>query len=327
MDSDDKAHLPVYGSQVMVGAYPTSARAGGGGTVPLITHELNRGMRLEVVVAEDVKLRVCSLNGIEGEIQVGAWLLYRTLVDRAALGNGRLLVYADEDELTVRLGGAEVGRIPKHRLLPQTFQSGFADQASKEGRSDARRDFASRRDLLQEMEILDTPAEEEYDRIAALACTICGTPMGTITFVEEDRQWFKARVGVERRETPLSESICAIGVQQTEPTVVEDATQDPRFRDNGSVTGHPHIRFYAGVPLVPKGEVPVGTLCVFDSEPRRLEPQQYEKLKVLADQVSALLWVRRLRGSLDGQSEEATAKIRELDQMEEQLRQAVGREP
>lgn len=123
--------------------------------------------------------------------------------------------------------------------------------------------------------VLDTPPEEEYDDITKLAAQICEVPTAMVTLVDEHRQWFKSKVGLSACEAPRKkDSLCAYATRNTEPLVVEDASKDPRFCDNMLVKGEPHVRFYAGAPLLaPTGEA-VGTLCVIDSKPRRLNPQQ-----------------------------------------------------
>ncbi|RYF63166.1 MAG: GAF domain-containing protein, partial [Comamonadaceae bacterium] len=125
--------------------------------------------------------------------------------------------------------------------------------------------------VLRELLILDTPPEERFDRIVAFAAQEFDAPMALITLVDADRQWFKARVGMDLAETPRNISFCAHAILNPETMVVPDATQDPRFHDNPLVTGDSNVRFYAGAPLtLPSGES-VGTLCIIDSQPRALD--------------------------------------------------------
>lgn len=124
---------------------------------------------------------------------------------------------------------------------------------------------------LRDLLILDTPPEERFDRISAFAAQEFGVPMALVSLVDRERQWFKSNFGLEARETPREISFCAHAVTLSEPLVVPDALQDPRFVDSPLVTGHPYVRFYAGAGLrLPYGHV-VGTLCVMDSRPRAFD--------------------------------------------------------
>ncbi|MGE3858292.1 MAG: GAF domain-containing protein, partial [Dehalococcoidia bacterium] len=147
---------------------------------------------------------------------------------------------------------------------------------------------------LRSFEVLDTPAERTYDEIVRLASQICGTPIAVMTLVDVDRQWFKAKVGLEIDETDRDVAFCAHAIlEPTELLVVPDATQDPRFADNPLVTGDANLRFYAGAPLVtPEGHA-LGTLCVLDTVPRVLNDFQQNALRLLSREVMAHLALRR----------------------------------
>jgi anti-sigma regulatory factor (Ser/Thr protein kinase) len=158
---------------------------------------------------------------------------------------------------------------------------------------DRARAEAERLEALRKYEILDTEPEMAYDDLALLASHICETPMAAITMVDADRQWFKARVGMPVPETPRSISFCTHAIEQRGIYVVPDALADATLRDNPQVTGDPHIRFYAGAPLIAREGHALGTLCVVDRKPRQLTPAQAEALGALQRQVEAQLELRR----------------------------------
>jgi signal transduction histidine kinase len=146
---------------------------------------------------------------------------------------------------------------------------------------------------LREYELLDSESEKEFDEIVALASFICQTPISTITLIDENRQWFKAHVGLAIRETPRDVAFCAYAILQPDITIVNDATQDKRFNENPLVTGSPDIRFYAGLPLTTQEGFNLGTICVIDTKPRDLTHEQNKALQVLRNQVLKLFELRR----------------------------------
>jgi serine/threonine-protein kinase len=154
-------------------------------------------------------------------------------------------------------------------------------------------DEAKRLALLKACNILYTPAEEAFDDVARLAADLCRTEIALITLVDSDRQWFKARVGVERTEVPRDLSFCGHCINTPQPLIVEDTLLDPRFSDNPLVTGDPFIRFYAGVPLEVEEGSSVGALSVADRAPRSLSPQELASLHRLARQIARELRLRR----------------------------------
>jgi len=154
-------------------------------------------------------------------------------------------------------------------------------------------DEAQRLQILAEYGILDTAPEQELDDLARLASYITATPMAGVTLIDADRQWFKSRIGVNAEQTPRDIAFCAHAIAGRDLLVVPDARADARFADNPLVTGEPHIRFYAGMPLVsPEGHA-LGTLCVLDRVPRELTPDRQEALRVLGRQVNVQLDLRR----------------------------------
>ncbi len=157
---------------------------------------------------------------------------------------------------------------------------------------------AERVSVLHAHRVLDTPPEADFDDLVQLASHICQVPMALISLVDRERQWFKARIGLESPETPREHSFCAHAI--CEPAqdlfVVNDALNDPRFADNPLVLGDPGIRFYAGTPLVTHDGWALGTLCVLDRTPRELTPAQAAALRMLRRHVVNALSLRRLVG-------------------------------
>src|SRR5579859_7302387 len=140
--------------------------------------------------------------------------------------------------------------------------------------------------LLKACNILYTPEEESFDDVARLAAELCGTEIALITLVDSDRQWFKAKVGVEQTSTARDLSFCGHCIHHRHPFVVEDTLLDPRFSDNPLVVGDPFIRFYAGVPLLLDSGSSVGALSVADRAPRSITERQLRALESLARQIS-----------------------------------------
>ncbi|TAN83555.1 MAG: sensor domain-containing diguanylate cyclase [Gallionella sp.] len=163
----------------------------------------------------------------------------------------------------------------------------------------------SRLRALSGYAILDSAAEQAYDDMTYLAANICGTPIALISLVDETRQWFKSRTGLALAQIPRESAFCAHALADPDNLlVIEDASKDPRFASNPLVAGEPHIRFYAGAPLVTgNGEV-LGTICVLDRQPRSLDEHALEALRCLSRQVMAQLELRKLLNTLGSCQEE-----------------------
>jgi PAS domain S-box-containing protein len=146
--------------------------------------------------------------------------------------------------------------------------------------------------------LLDTPPEVDFDDLTRLASQICQTPISLITLVDKDRQWFKSHTGTDLGETSRDISFCAHAIMGRDAFVIDDARKDPRFAQNPLVTGTPKVRFYAGAPLMMPDGHALGTLCVIDSLPRSLCPDQIAALESLSRQVVSQMRLRKSGRSL-----------------------------
>lgn len=162
---------------------------------------------------------------------------------------------------------------------------------------------------LRRLNLLDTPAEEVFDEITRLSAELLEVPIALVSLVDERRQWFKSRVGLNAQETNRTISFCGHAINSQDTFVVEDASQDPRFADNPLVRGPLHLRFYAGVPLVLPGGEAVGTLCVIDRVARQLNPMHKTVLEILARKIVTELVLRQRVDAL----EEEVAHRREME--------------
>lgn len=149
-----------------------------------------------------------------------------------------------------------------------------------------------RLEILNQLRILDTDLDKAYDEITQVAATICDTPICLVSLIDEKRQWFKSRHGLDASETPREYAFCAHAILDKEIFIIEDSTKDERFYDNPLVTGGPKVIFYAGVPIEVKENIRVGTLCAIDNKPKKLSKEQKEALKCLGEQVSTLFRLR-----------------------------------
>ncbi|MFT3701169.1 MAG: GAF domain-containing protein [Agriterribacter sp.] len=146
---------------------------------------------------------------------------------------------------------------------------------------------------LKSYDILHTPAECDFDELVELASQICKCPISLITLLDKDQQWFKSKTGIESSGTSRDSAFCAHAILEDEVLVVENALEDKRFFDNPLVTGDPNIRFYAGAPIVSPTGHKLGTICIIDNKPKKLLPEEERALKLLSNQVTKLLEIRR----------------------------------
>ncbi|WP_232459885.1 GGDEF domain-containing protein [Curvibacter sp. AEP1-3] len=200
-----------------------------------------------------------------------------------------------------------------------TSSSGGPSPTQTQGKSACMHDPANldeklRIEDLRSFNILDTPAEQAYDDVVSLASFICDTPIALISLVDEDRQWFKARLGLSAMETPRGQAFCAHAIVDPDRVMeVPDALQDARFVDNPLVTGDPGIRFYAGAPLLTPSGAALGTVCVIDKVPRKLTERQSEALRALSRQVVQLLALRRANAELELVAKAQTLRQQQLE--------------
>lgn len=167
---------------------------------------------------------------------------------------------------------------------------------------------------LKEYSILDTLPEKEYDDITQLASQICGTSISTISLIDEKRQWFKSKVGLEVDETSKEVSFCGHAIMEPDKIfTVKDSRLDARFQDNPLVIGEPHVIFYTGVPLVNQDGFTLGTLCVIDDQPKELNQDQLSALKALSNQVVSLFELRKSKMQLERLTNDLEIRNKELE--------------
>ena len=145
---------------------------------------------------------------------------------------------------------------------------------------------------LRRLDVLDTAVEEPFEKIVTLVRTVLAVPIATVTLVDRDRQWFKARRGMEQSETPRAVSFCTHTIQQRDPLIIENALDDPRFAESPLVVGPPYVRSYAGIPLRTPEGYNVGALCAMDTRPRRFSPADIAILSNFANIVCDELELR-----------------------------------
>lgn len=158
---------------------------------------------------------------------------------------------------------------------------------------------------LREYQILDTPPEQDFDDIVALASQICEVPVATITFLDDTRSWIKAKVGVQNDSIPIEQSFCALGLNSKMPLVIEDCIEHPTYCNNPMVTRENGFRFYLGIPIYSHDDITIGFLSVLDFVPRKLTELQLKNLKILGNQVYTLLKLRLKINKLKSAEEKA----------------------
>jgi len=182
--------------------------------------------------------------------------------------------------------------------------------------------------VLEKYAILDTEPEQAFDDLTLLASYVCKTPIALISLVDEDRQWFKSKVGMAASETPRQVAFCSVAIQQPDVLVVPDTLKDERFRDNPLVLSEPRIRFYAGAPLINEEGYALGTLCVIDRTPREISEDQKEALQALSRLVLAQLEFRRnlllLKEALTDRTHAEHERERELVKLQQTLTRVLG---
>ncbi|HSY19403.1 MAG TPA: GAF domain-containing protein [Candidatus Acidoferrales bacterium] len=170
---------------------------------------------------------------------------------------------------------------------------------------------AARLEALRQYDILDTAPEQAFDDITRIAAFICVTPTAIMALIDRERQWFKSKVGEKKSETPREQAFCAYTILEPQLLEVEDAREDERFADNPLVTSSPNIRFYAGAPLLTPEGLALGSLCVIDQQPRKLNAGQKESLGSLARLVMMTIELRQVSRKLA----DAAANLKTLSGM------------
>lgn len=163
-------------------------------------------------------------------------------------------------------------------------------------RDPALTDEPARLAALQRLAVLDSEPEEPFENVVALVRTVLGVPMAAVSLIDEDRQWFKARSGIDIADTPRDISFCTHTIQQRDPMIITDATKDARFAANPLVLGDPKIRSYAGIPLRTSDGYNIGSLCAIDTRAREFSTTEIDMLEKFARIVVTDLELRRIAG-------------------------------
>lgn len=173
---------------------------------------------------------------------------------------------------------------------------------------------------LRRLNILDSKHEKDFDDLVELASIICGVPISLVTLIDSDRQWFKSKKGVSIDSTHRDVSFCGHAINDDELFIVENAVGDKRFYDNPLVTDTPNIRFYAGMPIKSENGFNLGTLCVIDSEPKKLSEDQIKALEILGGQASKLIELRDKKNELELKNE----KLESLNHLNNEITSIIS---
>ena len=171
-----------------------------------------------------------------------------------------------------------------------------------------------RLDALKNYHIMDSLSEQEFNAITKLAASICNVPIALISLLDENRQWFKAKFGLDVDETPRNISFCQHAILGSEIFEVENALENPLFKENPLVTNEPDIRFYAGAPLLDPNGFNLGTLCVIDRVPKKLTEDQKDALQTLASEVVSLMLLRKSKKDIEDSKNEIEAMLSGLQE-------------
>jgi anti-sigma regulatory factor (Ser/Thr protein kinase) len=196
----------------------------------------------------------------------------------AESGRGIILIQALVDELNY----AREGDRNRWHMVKKTARAEFSPETVPQVLRPRPIDEAVRQQALNSLNLLDTAPEERFDLITRLAQRLFGVETCAISLIDNDRQWFKSKIGLADAETSRSVAFCDYTIRQYDTMVVPDARLDPRFQANPLVTGDPNIRFYAGYPIEAGNDQPVGALCVFDPNPRIFTEEEKDLLRDLA---------------------------------------------
>ncbi|RUA31079.1 MAG: sensor histidine kinase [Bacteroidetes bacterium] len=173
---------------------------------------------------------------------------------------------------------------------------------------------------LRRLKILDSEQEKDFDELVELASLICGVPISLVTLIDANRQWFKSKKGISDNSTHRDVSFCGHAINGDDIFIIENAVADERFFDNPLVTADPNIRFYAGMPLKSENGYNLGTLCVIDSKPKKINEDQVRALKILSGQASKLIELRDKKNELEINNQ----KLESLNQLNNRITSIIS---